>query len=106
MIKSLATMLLRKLADPPPEEHPVRVMPYVPFEARPVIKDEHTPIYESLTMTEELREALFPTTPRMVSTIFERSGDSASNPPPPAAPPAPLAREAARLQDGGSYPII
>lgn len=40
-------------------------------DAAPAVPEESA-IYESLAMTEELREALFPTTPRMVSAIFER----------------------------------
>jgi len=38
----------------------------------PSARSDEMPIYESLAMTEELREALFPTTPQMVSTIFDR----------------------------------
>ncbi|MGA3169440.1 MAG: hypothetical protein ABSE62_00350 [Chthoniobacteraceae bacterium] len=55
-------------------------------------RTEESPIYESLAMTEELREALFPTTPRMVSAIFDRSLTHSSvgppfSPPAPSAPP-------------------
>ena len=45
------------------------------------VTDESRSIYESLAMTEELREALFPTRPQMVSAIFDRS------PPPLVRPP-------------------
>jgi hypothetical protein len=53
--------------------------------------DEVTPIFESLAMTEELREALFPTQSRMVSAIFDRPSPMTRNPayvPPPARTPA------------------
>jgi hypothetical protein len=54
-------------------------------------EDEVTPIFESLAMTEELREALFPTQPRMVSAIFDRPSPMSRTPayvPPPARTPA------------------
>jgi len=60
-------------------------------------KGEHAPIYESLAMTEELREALFPTTPKMVSAIFERAAPFRSQPP-AAAPSAP--------PEADPYPIV
>jgi len=63
----------------------------------PVVADDTAPIYKELAMTEELREALFPKTPQMVSAIFDRP------PPlkrPPETPPPPAA------SDEGSFPII
>jgi hypothetical protein len=84
MFKSLASLLQKKPAEPPPAPAPApepRDMPR---------RDEDTPIYQSIALTEEMREALFPTTPRMVSAIFERPASSSSEPPPPAPP---LARE-------------
>ena len=66
---------------------------------REALRDESAPIYESLAMTDELREALFPTTPQMVSAIFDR--------------PAPLERRqefeapaTAPSQGGRPFPII
>jgi hypothetical protein len=52
--------------------------------------DETAPIFESLVMTEELREALFPTQPRMVSAIFDRPSPMTrpAYVPPPARTPA------------------
>jgi hypothetical protein len=63
MFKSLANVLKGKREKLPPE-------PDAPFVA--AVMDENVPIYQQLAMTDELREALFPTTTRMVSTIFER----------------------------------
>jgi len=55
-------------------------------------RNEEAPIFESLAMTDELRDALFPTTPRMVSAIFDRSVTQRTvgapySPPVPSAPP-------------------
>ncbi len=66
------------------------------------IPDESAPIFESLAMTEELRDALFPKSPQMVSAIFDRPAPLGRRPagsPPPAAaqsPPSP----------GQSFPFI
>ena len=87
MFKSLANMLWRKPSDTPPDK------PAAPAEG--VIADEQTPIYKELAMTEELREALFPKTPQMVSAIFDRHATPVNRS--PSAPPA---------SDGGSFPII
>jgi hypothetical protein len=64
-------------------------------------KAEDAPIYQSLALTGEMREALFPTTPRMVSAIFDRPASSSADPtPPPPASAPPLARET------GLFPIV
>jgi len=52
-----------------------------------IAKDENAAIYESLAMTEELREALFPKRQQMVSAIFERSQAPLIRPPIPTALP-------------------
>ena len=60
--------------------------------------DETAAIFESLAMTDELRDALFPKTPRMVSAIFDR--------------PAPLVRPTqspsgpSQSSGGNAFPII
>jgi hypothetical protein len=60
------------------------------------IEDEDDAVaFESLAMTDELREALFPKTTQMVSAIFERT-PADFNSPPPSAPPPP--------RDGGGRP--
>jgi hypothetical protein len=70
------------------------------------VPEEEAPIYMELAMTDEMREALFPTTPRMVSAIFERPA-AAKGPklplPPPETDPLfqrPMARET------GQFPIV
>ena len=84
MFKSLATLLRRKPEEETPPANPV--------------PDEQAPIYKELAMTDELRDALFPKTPQMVSAIFERSQPPLNRPPAaPAPPPA---------SDGGPFPII
>ena len=98
MLKSLASMLMKKPADPAPQ---TPAAPAPSHDAPKLVKDENTPIYQSLAMTEEMREALFPTTPQMVSAIFERR--QAQNP--TAAPAATLAVQSARSEDGAS-PIV
>ena len=89
VFKSFASLLQKK----PPEAAPA---------AADSAKDEDAPIYESLALTEELREALFPTRPRMVSAIFERPLYSSplTAPAPQTEPAPPLAR------DSGSFPIV
>jgi hypothetical protein len=52
--------------------------------------------FESLAMTEELREALFPKTTQMVSAIFDQPGSPDRMGPPPSDPP--------RSQFGGGRP--
>jgi hypothetical protein len=75
MRKLLARMMKSKFGIPP------RV-------AVPSVCDETAPIFESLAMTEELRDALFPKSPQMVSAIFDR--------------PAPLGRRAAPTPSAAS----
>lgn len=36
------------------------------------LADDTAPIFEGLAMTEELRDALFPKSPQMISAIFDR----------------------------------
>ena len=62
--------------------------------ADPLDDNNTAPIYESLAMTDELREALFPITPQMVSAIFDR----------PAPLNRPQAPSPARSEAG--FPII
>jgi len=63
MMKLFATLLSRKPMGAPgrkalsPDDDP---------------EAESAPVFEGLAMTEELREALFPKTPQMVSAIFDR----------------------------------
>jgi hypothetical protein len=73
MLKHLANLLKRKPAKAP--------APKLGDESA----DDIAPIFEGLAMTEELRDALFPKQPQMISAIFDR--------------PAPLQRPSA----GGSY---
>jgi len=90
MLKSLASLLWKKPEETPPAKA-------APRRAPRVVADEHTPIYQSLAMTEELREALFPKTPRMMSAIFDR----------PLTPlTRPLAAQAPPAASGDGYPII
>jgi len=51
-------------------------------------EEEKEQVFESLAMTDELREALFPKTTQMVSAIFERPQSERNSPPPSAPPPA------------------
>jgi hypothetical protein len=80
-IFNLLSNLIKKPAEPGPEpsaEQPVSFTPYAAqkpalgAQGHGAVKDENTPIYQSLAMTEELRDALFPKSPQMVSAIFER----------------------------------
>ena len=87
MLKSLANMLRKKRAKKNASGHGLAG-----------ISDENTPIYESLAMTPELREALFPTSPQMVSAIFKHPPPPLTRP--PATPPPPPASE------GGSFLIF
>ncbi len=66
-------------------------------------EDEIAPIYESLAMTDELREALFPKTPQMVSAIFDRPAplDRRRGAATPVAAPAQYAGTSGR-----AFPII
>jgi len=89
MFKSLANMLRKK----PVETPPANSANGPNGAARP----DDASIYESLAMTEELREALFPTTPQMVSAIFERPLPHLKEPPPPPAPPP---------TDVGNFPLL
>jgi hypothetical protein len=89
MLKSLARLLKRAFGG-------------APRTGVASLHEDDAPIYESLAMTEELRDALFPKTPRMVSAIFDR-------PPPlgrqPAATPEQPPGE--RPAGGGpAFPII
>ncbi len=97
MFKSLANILMPKAAEPAPVTAPAKVEHEIPE----VIKDDNAPIYQSLAMTEEMREALFPTNPRMVSAIFERP--TASSSPAPASPQAAVRPQAG---DEGFFPIV
>ncbi|HEX4084431.1 MAG TPA: hypothetical protein VHY22_05960 [Chthoniobacteraceae bacterium] len=118
MFKSLANLIPKKPAPPPLPSRPVSPFAapsgQVPHGEEREIGAEHAPIYQSLAMTEELREALFPTTPQMVSAIFERSAP-AEAPPPPA--PEDVQKQLQQLQqqirqiqkgagDNGSFPIV
>jgi len=51
-------------------------------------EEEKEQVFESLAMTDELREALFPKTTQMVSAIFERPPSERNSPPPSAPPPS------------------
>ena len=86
MLNSLANLLRMR----PSEEIAPAPPPAIP--ARPVaLKKEEGPVFKSLAMSDEIREALFPTTPQMVSVVFDRPVSK------PAALPAAPDRE---------YPII
>jgi hypothetical protein len=91
MFKSLASILAKKPADPQPARPGSLFAPATAAEevdAPPTTStDETTPIYQSLAMTDEMREALFPKMPQMVSAIFERP--ESSHPSPAAEPHAP-----------------
>jgi len=80
MLKRLATLFKRKPVPVPDDS-----------------ADDIAPIFEGLAMTEELRDALFPKTPQMISAIFDR--------------PAPLQRPSAAPAPSmpyrtGDFPII
>jgi len=82
MLKLFASLLKRKPAAPAVGD---------------ALADDAAPIFEGLAMTAELREALFPTTPRMISAIFDR--------------PAPLDRPSlssapAQASGSGDFPLI
>jgi len=86
MFKSLASMLRRKPGPDGPSGQPAAV------------RDETAPIFEGLAMTEELRDALFPKTPRMISAVFDR-------PAPLDRPPISVPQGSAPSSSGG-FPII
>jgi len=75
-----------------------KILPRPSAQVPEPFRDESTPIFESLAMTDELRDALFPKTPRMVSAIFDR--------------PAPLVRPTqspsgpSQSSGGNAFPII
>jgi len=58
-----------------------------------VVADETTPIFEGLAMTEELRDALFPKTPQMISAIFDRPAPLQRPSITQAPPQAPVSRD-------------
>jgi hypothetical protein len=60
------------------------------------LSDDCAPVYESLAMTDELREALFPKSPQMISAIFDR-------PAPLVRPPMPSPVQAATSRE---FPLI
>ena len=92
MIKSLAGRLKSMFAAAlRTKSAPTEVPP-------PGVADDTTSIYKELAMTEELREALFPKTPQMVSAIFDRPLPPLTRPPETPPPPA--------ASDEGSFPII
>lgn len=85
MLKRLATFLKRKPAPSPA------------LKADEDSADDIAPIFEGLAMTEELRDALFPKTPQMISAVFDR--------------PAPLQRPSAAPMhsapaSSGDFPIL
>lgn len=84
MFKHLATLLKRPATPPVPE----------PGDGPP---DDTAPIFEGLAMTEELRDALFPKTPQMISAIFDRPAPLQRPSPGPMAHPA---------TGSGDFPII
>ena len=93
MLKLLARVLKRLFGGTSPQA----------TSSAPVQDEETAPIFESLAMTEELQEALFPKTPQMVSAIFDRPapldrGKGSSQGPVQAAQ-APMGR-------GRAFPII
>ena len=68
--------------------------------ARKATEDEeevHAEVFESLAMTDELREALFPKTTQMVSAIFDRPPPLTRRPEAPASPPP---------NSGDGFPMI
>lgn len=84
MLKRLANLLKRK---PAPGPAPVADDP----------ADDIAPIFEGLAMTEELRDALFPKTPQMISAIFDR--------PAPLQRPSPVSTYSPP-SGSGDFPII
>ena len=96
MLKALATLLRKTPVEPTPEVRPApRPRP------RPApAPDENAPIYRALAMTEELRDALFPKTPQMMSAIFERPLPPLNRPPAAPPPPPPAG------PDDGFFPIV
>jgi hypothetical protein len=87
MFKRLATLLKRKPARSPAPE------------AEEDLADDIAPIFEGLAMTEELRDALFPKTPQMISAIFDR--------PAPLQRPSPGSAPAySPASSSGDFPII
>ena len=64
MFESLAKFLKKPAADDVAEKPAARKSHDIPVDC--------AQIYESLAMTDELKEALFPTQTRMVSAIFDR----------------------------------
>ncbi len=54
------------------------------------IQDEESSAFETLAMTDELRQVLFPKSPRMVSTIFDRPPAAAQCAPAPGGKPVPI----------------
>ncbi len=94
MLKLLTTVLKKKFWGAPPA-------------ADASVQDDSTPVFESLVMTDDLRDALFPKTPQMVSAIFDR--------PPPldrnrgaSAPPSQAYGHAAQgsAGRGTAFPVI
>ena len=51
-------------------------------------EEDDVEAFESLAMTDELREALFPKTTQMVSAIFDRPASDRNSPPPSDPPPS------------------
>jgi hypothetical protein len=73
MLKSLATLLRRKPGPPASGK-------------APAVVDDTTQIFETLAMTDELRDALFPKSSQMISAIFDRPAPLGRG---PASGPAP-----------------
>jgi hypothetical protein len=88
MFKSLANILSKKQEAAAPSPYSSTPQPPAPKPAAdgPEVQDEHAPIYQSLAMTDEMKDALFPTTPRMISTIFERPVTALAPTPDPGSP--------------------
>jgi hypothetical protein len=89
MLKFLATILKREPRDAGQKGASA---------ALDLSEDDAAPIFEGLAMTDELREALFPTTTQMVSAIFDR--------PPPLTRRSESPSSEAPASGGGSFPII
>lgn len=62
-------------------------------------EQEDAQAFESLAMTDELREALFPKSPQMISAIFDR-------PAPLDRPPAAAPSRDAATQGGASFSLV
>ena len=60
-------------------------------------EEDDVEAFESLAMTDELREALFPKTTQMVSAIFDRPAPLTRRPEAPASPPP---------NSGDGFPMI